>query len=704
MHLARLVLAGFLAGTVVAQTCVRPQPPLGGFGVQFDLLEPVVYTDAYQTFGSMLLPNATPPVCGWPLVIFVHPLGQSRGFDLGFQTLIVSQGYAVWSYDVRSHGQAIAANPSHPNAGTTLWGPIEHLDLAEQIQFVANNPTWAGIVDASRTAVAGSSQGGAHAWAAAALSGHTVQVPGRPSLVFPTVACAFGSEFVGNTVDDWLRGGLLFSSWLVGAVSGSYPTLTIDAALVQRVRAAFIAQDPVGLRATLTAEGRDIGPMLATSTVPFMYAHAYHDAVDNPLLGMLRLRTLAGPHRALLGTVGHGSPDNRAERAFRESLALRWFDRFLWGRPNEVEDEQPIVLAELPLDQLVRDDQLSLWSHAHTIDPLQTQGSPRWYLHDDFGLRETEPIAPQAAASIHQVIDPLATNFTPLDYLDQPVVRDLTNVLAVCPLQERVYSFTTVQEGQLRASAKLHLRVVPYQPQWMLAALLTVQPPGPGTAEVMLGSNAVASLTSTQGAAEARDILLPPVAVRIPQGSIVRLRLRNLWLRESPMQRVLEVAPRFHDFQVDIVHGGAVGGSWLELPLQPVQPRLVVSGPYLPLIQAPPISVILNGGQTRAGYPYFLAVGLSGHEPSVTYLNDIVPVEGDWLVITSIGSSEAPIFQSFLGFLDATGRATGAFDLSGIAPLPGVLNGLQLTFVGFVWDGAWAATGRAANPCDVVFR
>ncbi|HEX5051476.1 MAG TPA: alpha/beta fold hydrolase [Planctomycetota bacterium] len=704
MRLVRLLVTGLSVGTAVAQSCVRPEPPPGGFATQFDLLVPVVYSDGYETFGSMLLPAAPAPACGWPLVVFVHPLGQSRGFDLGFQTLVQSQGYAVWSYDVRGHGQAVAANPAHPNAGSTLWGPVERLDLAEQIDFVAGNQTWTGVVDASRVAVVGSSQGGAHAWAAAALSGHTVQAPGRPSRVFPTVACAFASEFVGDSVDDWLRGGLLFSSWFLEAISGSYPALPMDAAFVQMCRSAFLAQDPGSLVVSFAAEGRGIGDLLATSSVPMMWAHAYHDVVDNPLPGMQRLQTLAGRHRALLGTVGHGSPDNVAERAFRESLALRWLDRFLWNTPNEVDDERPIVLAELPLDAAERDDLASHWNHAHTIDPLHPSSSPRWYLHDDFVLRETEPAAPQATASIHQVIDPLATDFTPLDYLDQPAVRDIANVLTVCPLQELVYALTTTTEQQLESSARVHLRVVPDQAQWMLAALLTVQPPGSGAQEVMLGGNAIASVTSTPGTAEDREFLLPPVAARLPAGSIVRLRLRNLWLRESPMPRVLEVAPRFHDFQVNVVHGDAAAGSWLDLPLEPVQPRLVVSQPFLPLQAAPSLQLTLRGGTVRAGYPYFMAVGLSGHEPSIPYLNDIVPVEGDWLVIVSAGSSQAPFFGGFLGFLDGEGVGTATLDLSSAAPLPGVLNGLQLTFVGFAWDGAWAPTGKAANPCDVMLR
>jgi hypothetical protein len=85
-------------------------------------------------------------------------------------------------------------------------------------------------------------------------------------------------------------------------------------------------------------------------------------------------------------------------------------------------------------------------------------------------------------------------------------------------------------------------------------------------------------------------------------------------------------------------------------------------------------------------------------------LNDVVPIDGDWLVVLSAASSQAPFFSGLLGFLDAQGEATLAFDFSTAAPLPQILNGLQFTFAAFVWDGPWAPTGAAANPCDVMLR
>ncbi|MBX3462886.1 MAG: acetylxylan esterase [Planctomycetes bacterium] len=705
MRAAPLVLAGLLSAPLAAQGCQRPEPMPGGFPTQFDFVVPVTLSDGYQTFGTRIVPQGPAPACGWPLVVFVHPLGQHRAFDQDLQLLVASQGYAVWTYDVRGHGQAVGANPATAT-GCTLWGPVELLDLAEHLDFVLGHVDWAGSIDPSRVAVTGSSQGGAHAWSAAAWSGRLLQVPGRPPRTMPTIHCAVAHDLAADPTDDWVRDGVLFSTFFTNVIAGAYAHMGVpfDAAFTAVGRAAFLAQDPGQLLAGLVAEGRATRADLASSVVPVLYTHSYHDFVGGPLPGLEALLATAGPHRALLGTGGHGTPANQAERGFRDGLALRWFNRFLWGIPNEVEFEAPCILAELPLSATVRDDPATAWNRAHLADPLQPTATTRWYLHDDGTLDPLLPELPQAPGTIAQAIDPAAVDFDPTGWLDVPGVRDLANVLQACPLAERVYACTTSTEAQLAHSARVHLRLVPDRAEWMLAALLTVQPPGAGATEVMLGSRAIASRTSTAGVAEEREFLLPPVAARIPAGSTVRLRLRNLWLDEAPMQRQLMTVPLFHDFQVDVVHADAVGGSWLEVPLQPVRPKLVSAATSLDLGTLPPLALQLRGGAERAGLPYLLAVGMGGQVPSIPYLGEDVPIEGDWLVGVSVASQQAPYFTGFLGFLDADGVANGQLDFSSIAPMPTFLTGWCLTAGGFVWDGIFASTGAPTNPLDVVFR
>ena len=146
------------------------------------------------------------------------------------------------------------------------------------------------------------------------------------------------------------------------------------------------------------------------------------------------LESRSAPFRVHLGAVGHAVPANAQEVARRDETSLRWLHRWLWNEANEVDLEPPFVLAQLPLDPLVHDDLQTKWSHATTASVLPPPTAQRWYLHDDGVLHDAAPIAPQTSLAIHQQIDPLATTFTPTDYLNDPSVRLLANVLAACPL------------------------------------------------------------------------------------------------------------------------------------------------------------------------------------------------------------------------------------------------------------------------------
>ncbi|MCB9877989.1 MAG: hypothetical protein H6835_10350 [Planctomycetes bacterium] len=703
MNFVHLATPALLAAAALAQACPRPTPPPGGFAIHEDLQVQVTLSDGYVAYGTMKYPDVVPPGCGWPLVVMVHPLGSWRVDLWTAQAALAGQGFAVWAYDVRAHGQGPGANPGHPNGGTTLWGPVERHDLAEQIAFVGADPAYAGIADATRVAVMGVSQGGAHAWQAAAFSGTLLTTPGRTPITFPAVACTVATDLVPDPIDDWLRGGAMFSSWFVAAIDGSYTGIPFDANFLQTARDAFEQQDPAGLQAAYAAEGRGVADALATTAVPVLYGHAYLDNIDSPVSGVERMEAMVAPHRAVLGSVGHGVPANGLQITARDNLTLRWLNRYLWDVPNEVELEEPNVLSLVPLDPADAADPTFAWSRRQLADLQPDPSARRWFLYDDLALRDEAPQVPQLPLSITQVVDPLATTFDPVSYLSAPSLRDAPAVLAACPLSEQVWTLDVADTCELARSARLHLHVVPDAASWMLAATLSVQPPG-GT-EVLLGGRAVASRSSTPGVDEWHELRLPPVATRIPAGSTLRLRLRNLWLRDPPMQSGLEVAPIFGDFQVVVVLGDQPGGSWLDLPLEVPRPRLVADRERIDLDTAQPINATLRAGDERAGFPYFAAVGISGQVPTTNYLGETIPTDGDWLVIASAANTWEPAFyQGFLGFLDNDGNAQLVLDYSAISPLPQFLNGLQLTLVGFVWDGPWAPTGAASNAFDVMLR
>lgn len=700
MHLVFLALASTLVVSVSAQ-CVRPTPPPGGLPVTHTLSVPVFYSDGYTSNGSLLLPDGPAPSCGWPLVVYVHWLGGTRFEELPLQLLLAKQGYAVWSYDVRGQGETVLANPGHANGGSTLWGPIERHDLAEQMEYVATQGTWQGVVDTTRLAVIGTSQGGGHAWAAAAMSGELLTTPGRTPIMFPIVRCALPRDLVANATDGWLRHGELFSSWWIEAITGSHAALPLDPTLVQDARTAFVAQDPASLQAAWLVDGRDLAGRLSVTTVPVFYSHAYFDTVCGPLSALRQLELMPGSGRTLLSTLGHGVPANNLERAANENLTLRWLHRYLWEEANEVDLEPPHQLAMLPLDALERDDPNFAWSRTTTYDLTPVSGAARFYMRDDFEMSSSPPVGPQTAAAIVQTIDPLASSFNPADYFDQPSVRTMANVFAACPLDELVWTMTLQEDQQLQRSPTVHLDVAPDAVSWMLAVSLTAEPAGGD--EVLLATDAIASRNSVVGVAEQHDLRLPPISADLPAGTTIRLRLRNLWLDEFPMLQRLAVAPLFTDFGVDIRMGPPSMGSWLEMPLQSPSVKLVVDRRVIDLATAPQVTATIRGGEVHSGDPYFVAVGLSGIMPSTSYLGEVVPIDGDWLTVASAGSS-AVYYTGFLGMLDGNGETICVLDYSSVAPLPQILNGHHLTMAAFVWDFAWAPTGESSNACEMMLR
>jgi hypothetical protein len=192
--------------------------------------------------------------------------------------------------------------------------------------------------------------------------------------------------------------------------------------------------------------------------------------------------------------------------------------------------------------------------------------------------------------------------------------------------------------------------------------------------------------------------------VRIPAGSTVRLRLRNLWLREAPMARTLEVAPRFHDFRVDVHPGDAATGSWLDLPLEPVTPKLACATAWLDLETMAPLTVALRAGSALAEQRFFTTAALVGDPFAPPCFGEEPQAVAGWLPQFTAASMQGPWFVAFEGHLDDDGNAESSLDLSFAAPLPMLLSGMHLRFESFVWDGAALPDAIKSNPCDVLLR
>src|SRR6476620_7079430 len=123
----------------------------------------VTMSDGVQIAVSYFQPSGTPPAAGWPAVLLLHGLGQTRNTSdfvnwspnsMAAQYL-APEGYAVLTFDARAHGES--------GGLFTLDGPRELADLRELLTWLTSRHP----VDAAHIGAYGASYGGGLVWKAA---------------------------------------------------------------------------------------------------------------------------------------------------------------------------------------------------------------------------------------------------------------------------------------------------------------------------------------------------------------------------------------------------------------------------------------------------------------------------------------------------------------------------------------------------------
>ena len=692
---------GLLVTSAHAQ-CVRPAIPRDGLAIGELPVETVTYTDGVTAQGRLIVPTDPPPSCGWPLVVRVHSLGANREQDLDHQRAIAARGYAVWAYDIR--GQA-STRLHNLQAGTTLYGGTERFDLAEQI--VHARKSHAGVVSAGLVAVIGVSQGGAHAWMAAAQSARPLTYPNRGSISFPAIACVVGSDYAAEPIRHRIRGGTLFNA--IALDTATLDPLTqiygVDQTLAATVRQYFLAADPAGLEAWYRSDpARVIEDDLPTCTVPILYFQAWHDALcgaDLVLDGLRRLPPTT-PWRFAVSTIGHAVPFNEAELRLRLELERRWLDRFLWDEHNGVEDEQPIVSAAMPLDPVAYTAATSLWAHAYDADlPPIDHTTLRLFATDSGTLDPIEPISSSQVTRIDHVV---AAGFDAANWLQYPESRTLAGTLAAIPLSERTFDIELSAEAQLQGAPHARVHVTPSGAHFTLAAILSARLPG-ASSFAMLSHGGRGLLDADPHGASDVEIELSSIAARLPVGTTLRLTLRNHWLTEPPHARGLVTVPMFDDVTLDITHGAGADATWLELPILPrANVSLETARDGIDVGRPEQVPFRLEAGAEHAGWHYLVVASASGQTPATPVLDSELPLVVDGITMAFGMMVSSPELVRFAGLLDPAGAADPILDLRGVATLPIELVGTRLTFAAWLWDDFNDLRSAASGPADVFFR
>ncbi len=695
--------ATFALGAAVplAAQCTDPPAPPRGFSLTQVLDQPVTYGDGAMTRIDVRYPSAPPGSCGWPVVIVVHGLGNTKS-DPPIPVLagfLSGQGYLTAAYDVRGQGAA-GANPA--SMGCTLVGEAERLDLAEIVTYLAT--TYPGVADTSRLAITGYSQGAAHSWAAAACSGRTLPPNNRGITTFPVFKAAYPISLSPIDAEFLMPEGKAFTFQDVVAARSNIPGLVWEPTFLSAIRNAIAAEDFNALAAIWANDPwRQDLANLATSTVPVLLHVQWNDVFAPVDLAVRALDAMPSttPTRAILSTIFiHGNPLNFGQRDLSFDAALRWFDRFLKGAANQVDTEPRFVSGVVSGSEVeYRNAATLIWNRYSDTWPPSGTVVRSYYLRQGGVLDSSAPATTESADTVQHIV-PAGASMTALLAAADPTAQ----VAAWFPENSAVYDTAALQSDvEIVGSPRAEIEVTPNGPDYQLhCALYQVHPDG---TERYLQTGM--ALVRGDGSTKRLAVDFHDIRALLPAGERLRLKVQDvtkLLLPVAPGAVSYQVAPYFQSVAVDIEHS-ASRVSRLDIP---------VAGEILPALSSHTVSYDTLGGSdidfqlestpALAGAPYVVLFGESGMTPGFALPGGGTALLNVDAVTTGFLSAlNGPFTPGTLGVLDAGGSAVPSprLVLSAFPPLT-PLVGMRFNALGVVLT----SNGRdvATNPLGWAFR
>jgi predicted acyl esterase len=288
----------------------------------------VVMSDGVRIAVSYFEPQGTPPARGWPAVLLLHGLGQTRNTSdfvnwspnsMAAQFLAPA-GYVVLTYDARAHGES--------GGLFTLDGPRELADFRELLAWLTSRHP----VDAQRVGAYGASYGGGLVWKAA--------VEGLPlAAIVPAATWTDLGEALAPQ-------GLVRAGVILG-FSQDIPRERFGAEEARLVADAIAERNLPAIRVYLAS--RSTRPQLGSVRIPTFMLQGRRDFAFDANQALAAFSRVRGPKRLYLGDFGHTPAANPPAEFEYAALEVReWFDRFLKNVPNGIEMRPRIEIAPDP--------------------------------------------------------------------------------------------------------------------------------------------------------------------------------------------------------------------------------------------------------------------------------------------------------------------------------------------------------------------
>ncbi|MHC5063234.1 MAG: CocE/NonD family hydrolase C-terminal non-catalytic domain-containing protein [Planctomycetota bacterium] len=692
--------------TALPAQVLDPQPPPSGFEVAEELDVEVAYLDGGRTRIDIRYPETEPGPLGWPVVIVVHGLGGTRKDEIGYANTWASRGFLSAAYDVRGQGSFRELSPAH--MGTELIGEAERLDLVEIVAFLQDRygQGLVPLADTDRLGLTGLSQGGAHAWAAAAWSGRNLPANDRGLTRFP--------EFRAVTPNLMPP----FTSEVPFPQHSAVQNSTLKSLFIEQ-NVNYLAWFGDGLRSAILREDFEAAAglidrnsfrrdkeLLASSEVPIYAQLGWNDAWAGAdgVLEAIKLLPDDTPGRAFLGpTWGHELVLNMNQVQQHVNNWDRWMAKFLKGENSGIDKDAVFVTGVVAATRDLYDDPLEMiWNRHHDDWPPAHTSMQRFFLRKENQLSAMPPQGPEPRDLIKQVVD---KGFDMRAYIEE-AKAEVTATMEKIPLSSIHYDSPALEEDvELAGSPTVSLLVSPDSDTYQIHAAL-YQVSVAGTERFLASGMALVRgdkfLAARNDATTDRiEIKMIPTNAIILAGERIRLRIENLTYRTFGQQENLWVAPYFNDFSYRIEHS-SVRQSWFDMPLRStVQPALSISQVSFDIDDPKNIRYNIEAPPGLAGRPYqvyFSASGTDVHHQQMSGTDPLRLVEDQ--VTRDFLHSKSTLLAGMSGVLSEEGDGEAWLLLSEHNIHPS-LRGLRLSTAVIV-QGQFGPI--ATNPVDLYIK
>ncbi len=674
--------------------CGDPPTPPAGFAWQESVDQVVTFSDSYVTRVDVRQPAASPGPCGWPVALLAHGIAGNKGQLAGQARLFAARGYVSAAWDIRGQGSTQSLDPGR---GTSWLGIRERADMDQLVDWL--EATFGPLVDDTRIVVVGGSQGGQHAWMAAAYSGRAYE-PNSLGLVgsFPVVTAIAADNATPDWIAQFVPSGAAFMPAVAAFVTDQNPPFGVvfEPAVKAPWSAAVAGADPNWVKNYLTPV--DPFALLATTSVPVLNELAWDDHAFRPepsARGFLSLPT-GTPRMLVLSTGGHGSPDNIGEQARRADFRIRFLDHYAKGTANGIETESPVQYSVTPSSFAEYVSSTSIWRHraASTWPPADVR-MHRFQVRSGLALDPSAPGAPEPPDGLFHTVPP---GFDMQDAINGGFNAAL--LLSFVPGARIDFTSTPLPAAfELTGTPRAHLTLLPSTSGFQIhAALLAVDS---GGIEKWICDGVFATRVAAPGASAAVEFDLHPQAMVVPAGWRLRLRVSTVSRDDAdPTAATLRTVPDLAAFDLLIQHSPGAE-SWVDVPARPPEIRLVVSPPTFDAAAGGATSLTTMAYPEFAGTTTIVLGTLSGTSPGFVMNGIAVPINVDTATTTILTFANTPFFAGFVGALDASGGASSTMTLPpGVVPAS--LVGASLDFSSLLIDPSGRVIGASA-PARVTF-